>query len=342
VRVAVPVTTAAAISVGAVTGLHVLPRSGEDPRDAADRLVPEQAAPDAAAGVDRGQPVSRAGQRVTLTARPPSAHGDRPERATTPPTVLGYRWTTAPLNVWTGPGEDTTFLRVLPWGSRVAVTGRVQEAWAEVVERGRARWVRAAYLSPTRPEPTPTPSGTEHSAPAPTPRDSARPSPSPARTRSPSEPAKPRTSEPRTSEPRTSEPTTSAPTTPTTTDGTGFSHAPCPDGSAVERGLVDHAVSVYRAVCARFPALTTYGGYRNDGSEHSDGTSVDMMVYSDSSLGDRIASWLRSNARALHVREVIWAQHIWTVERSSEGWRPMEDRGSVTANHYDHVHVRVY
>jgi hypothetical protein len=39
---------------------------------------------------------------------------------------------------------------------------------------------------------------------------------------------------------------------------------------------------------------------------------------------------------------VIWSQHIWTVQRSSEGWRAMPDRGSTTANHYDHVHVSVY
>jgi hypothetical protein len=30
------------------------------------------------------------------------------------------------------------------------------------------------------------------------------------------------------------------------------------------------------------------------------------------------------------------------VERSSEGWRYMSDRGSTTANHYDHVHVSVF
>jgi hypothetical protein len=39
---------------------------------------------------------------------------------------------------------------------------------------------------------------------------------------------------------------------------------------------------------------------------------------------------------------VIWSQQIWTVDRGSEGWRYMEDRGSTTANHYDHVHVTVY
>jgi hypothetical protein len=40
--------------------------------------------------------------------------------------------------------------------------------------------------------------------------------------------------------------------------------------------------------------------------------------------------------------EVIYHQQIWTVQRSSEGWRSMSDRGSPTANHMDHVHVSVY
>jgi hypothetical protein len=32
---------------------------------------------------------------------------------------------------------------------------------------------------------------------------------------------------------------------------------------------------------------------------------------------------------------VIWRQRI----NSGTGWRAMEDRGSITQNHYDHVHV---
>jgi hypothetical protein len=39
---------------------------------------------------------------------------------------------------------------------------------------------------------------------------------------------------------------------------------------------------------------------------------------------------------------VIYAQKIWSVKRGGEGWRGMSDRGSVTANHYDHVHVSTY
>ena len=60
------------------------------------------------------------------------------------------------------------------------------------------------------------------------------------------------------------------------------------------------------------------------------------------SLGDAIANYVRAHASSFGVSEVIWEQHIWSVQRSSEGWRLMEDRGSTTANHYDHVHVSVY
>jgi len=125
-----------------------------------------------------------------------------------------------------------------------------------------------------------------------------------------------------------------------TKKASGISYAPCPSGSAVESGLTPDAIRVHRAVCARFPDVSSYGGWRSGGGEHSEGRALDIMV-SSSSLGDAIASWVRANYARLGVSEVIWAQRIWTVQRASEGWRWMEDRGSVTANHYDHVHVTV-
>jgi Bacterial SH3 domain len=123
--------------------------------------------------------------------------------------------------------------------------------------------------------------------------------------------------------------------------GNGISFAECESGSAVEAGLTPDAIRVHRAVCAEFPAVTSYGGLRSGGGEHSTGRALDIMV-SSSSLGDAIAAWVRDHYRDLGVSEVIWSQRIWTVERSSDGWRWMEDRGSDTANHYDHVHVTVY
>ncbi|TWD80820.1 hypothetical protein FB561_1914 [Kribbella amoyensis] len=121
----------------------------------------------------------------------------------------------------------------------------------------------------------------------------------------------------------------------------GPSAAACKSGSGVEDGLTEDAIRVHRAVCALFPSVSSYGGVRSgDGGEHGTGQALDIMV--SGSTGDEIAAYVRSHYKELGVSEVIWEQRIWTVQRSSEGWRGMEDRGGATANHYDHVHVTVY
>jgi hypothetical protein len=88
--------------------------------------------------------------------------------------------------------------------------------------------------------------------------------------------------------------------------------------------------------------VTAFYGYRaGDGGYHGSGRALDCMI-SNSTVGWDLANWLRANASRLGVSEVIYSQRIWTVQRSSDGWRWMSDRGSPTANHYDHVHVSVY
>jgi hypothetical protein len=112
--------------------------------------------------------------------------------------------------------------------------------------------------------------------------------------------------------------------------------------SAVENGLTPDAVKVHRAICHAFPAVKSYGGVRADSlPEHPSGRALDAMI-SSSSQGQQIADWVRAHASELGVSQVIYAQRIWTVQRSGEGWRSMSDRGSATANHFDHVHVTVY
>lgn len=115
---------------------------------------------------------------------------------------------------------------------------------------------------------------------------------------------------------------------------------PCAGTSAVESGLTDAAVRVYRAVCNNFPQITTYGGRDNHG-EHVDGRAIDIMT-SDVTVGNAIADFLRANAAKLNLYNVIYRQRIYTQERGGEGWRSMSDRGSPTANHMEHVHVSVY
>ena len=123
--------------------------------------------------------------------------------------------------------------------------------------------------------------------------------------------------------------------------GGGISGAPCPSGSAMESGLTPDAIRVHRALCHRYPQITSFLGRRTSSGYHGQGRAVDSMI-SDSTVGWEIAKWVRANHKSLGAMEVIYRQHIWTVQRSSEGWRSMSDRGSPTANHMDHVHVSVY
>ncbi|GGO78899.1 hypothetical protein [Nocardioides deserti] len=113
----------------------------------------------------------------------------------------------------------------------------------------------------------------------------------------------------------------------------------CTNGTSVSAGVSPNVAAVHQAVCSAFPQITSYGDFRSDG-EHSQGIALDIMVSGD--LGWEIAEFLRANYGELGISYLIYAQKIWSVERSGEGWRAMEDRGSATANHYDHVHVTTY
>ncbi|WP_156384384.1 SH3 domain-containing protein [Marmoricola sp. Leaf446] len=123
-----------------------------------------------------------------------------------------------------------------------------------------------------------------------------------------------------------------------TAAASGVSGAPCPDGSDIEAGLQPAAVKVYRAVCNAFPELSAYGGQDGHG-EHVNGQAIDFMA--SGSLGERVKDYLYANRAAFDLFDIIWSQTIWTIERSGEGFRSMEDRGSATANHFDHVHIKV-
>ena len=113
----------------------------------------------------------------------------------------------------------------------------------------------------------------------------------------------------------------------------------CTNGTSVSSGVSPNIVAVHAAVCASFPEITTYGTFRSDG-EHSQGIAVDIMVSGE--RGWEIAEFVRENYEAFGVSYLIYSQQIWSVDRAGEGWRGMEDRGSTTANHYDHVHVTTY
>lgn len=83
-------------------------------------------------------------------------------------------------------------------------------------------------------------------------------------------------------------------------------------------------------------------GSRPNASDHPWGKALDAMVYNNAAMGNAIASYLVTNPEAFGTKYVIWWQKVWSTARAREGWRPMEDRGSATANHFDHVHASFY
>ena len=82
--------------------------------------------------------------------------------------------------------------------------------------------------------------------------------------------------------------------------------------------------------------LSVIGGraYRANTSDHPLGLALDFTV--NRATGDELAEYALDNSKLLSVKYVIWRQRIAYPGGS---WTTMEDRGGVTANHYDHVHI---
>ncbi|KGH44486.1 hypothetical protein IN07_23300, partial [Modestobacter caceresii] len=102
------------------------------------------------------------------------------------------------------------------------------------------------------------------------------------------------------------------------------------------------AQAAANAVVSNVPGAgsITLGGTRPSAADphgHPSGLAVDYMVMSDSALGDAIVAYHVANWAELGVDYIIWEQRMLSSPGGS--WKQMEDRGSVTANHFDHPHV---
>ncbi|MGJ7439705.1 SH3 domain-containing protein [Aquipuribacter sp. MA13-6] len=119
------------------------------------------------------------------------------------------------------------------------------------------------------------------------------------------------------------------------------SDASCSINPGIEPNLSGNARAVYRAVCAEYGgSVSGFGGYRpGDGGDHGSGRAVDIMVSGEA--GWEISRFLQARAGELGISYLIYEQQYWPAGSSAGAWEYMEDRGSATANHYDHVHVSV-
>jgi hypothetical protein len=74
-----------------------------------------------------------------------------------------------------------------------------------------------------------------------------------------------------------------------------------------------------------------------DPGGHPSGLALDYMTMSDTALGNAIVAYHVAHWDELGVDYLIYQQKMLSSPGGS--WSQMADRGSATANHYDHVHV---
>ena len=102
--------------------------------------------------------------------------------------------------------------------------------------------------------------------------------------------------------------------------------------------------AAFKEEVANLFGITSFSGYRpGDSGDHGKGLAIDFMVPVSSALGDQIADYAIQNMASRGISYIIWKQRFYAPYASKYGpaytWNPMPDRGSVTENHYDHVHV---
>ncbi len=108
-------------------------------------------------------------------------------------------------------------------------------------------------------------------------------------------------------------------------------------------GIKPHVEDFRQIIYKKF-GINDIGGYRpGDPQDHGQGLALDVMVPDGSKLGDDVAQFAIDNMEAAGITYVIWKQRFYMGVDNKYGaantWNKMEDRGSKTENHFDHVHI---
>ncbi|WP_195184306.1 LysM peptidoglycan-binding domain-containing protein [Streptococcus infantis] len=130
---------------------------------------------------------------------------------------------------------------------------------------------------------------------------------------------------------------------------TTYAAPAAPDYASIAASKSENAglqpqTAAFKEEVANLFGITSFSGYRpGDPGDHGKGLAIDFMVPVSSALGDQIADYAIQNMASRGINYIIWKQRFYAPFDSKYGpaytWNPMPDRGSVTENHYDHVHV---
>lgn len=123
-------------------------------------------------------------------------------------------------------------------------------------------------------------------------------------------------------------------------EASGYGSSGTGSGAKTPGGLTPNAAQLQQVLQQMFPGLQVNAnvGRQDKFGEHGSGEALDIMVGNNRVLGEQLNRWLLQNAESFGLQYNLWRQAEW---RPSGEVRPMDDRGSPTQNHMDHIHARV-
>ncbi|MEI6624255.1 MAG: M23 family metallopeptidase, partial [Actinomycetes bacterium] len=135
---------------------------------------------------------------------------------------------------------------------------------------------------------------------------------------------------------------------PFTTAPLGAALAALPKAHNSESKLAGNTVLMLRLIEHLWPYYGKAGviyGWREDAiADHPSGQALDIMLKSDGRTaasvaeGNEIAAFFIKNAKALGVDYMMFRHRIW----QGQDWRQANEAGSWTANHMNHIHLKVF
>jgi hypothetical protein len=111
------------------------------------------------------------------------------------------------------------------------------------------------------------------------------------------------------------------------------------------------ALFAWLATQAWASAIWPGSGWRTGSTEHQSGRAVDIMITSkinqrptsdEKTAALRLVDVLVTHGKTLGIQWVLFSRDgevTWSYNLDRGSWKKMGDRGSVSANHVDHIHV---
>ncbi|WP_411734378.1 SH3 domain-containing protein, partial [Paeniglutamicibacter sp.] len=255
-------------------------------------------------------------------------------------TFSAPRWTTANLNLRSGPGASHGAIGVVPQGERILL-GKSSGGWANVKTSKGTGWVSVVYLSTVAPPPPVT---TQY-----------RWATGNVNLRAGNSTVYPIMGVIPAGERVTYLQSKAGWARVASSLGTGWMSEDYLSKTAVAT-LQPDTLAVNAAVKARFPSYVyAYGGVRAGSVGHSSGRATDLMIKDYKSAqgiknGDEIARFLIANRESLGISYLIWKDKIWLGP--AKGWEEYSKSGKYgqqfvnlwndTTLHLDHIHAETY